>query len=93
MSVVGPRPVPMDYAERMSPAQRRRFAMRPGVTGLAQVSGRHKLTWSQRVEFDVEYVDRFSLLLDLKILARTIGTIFDRETLTERGDPGKVDLG
>ncbi len=93
MSIVGPRPVPLDYAERMNDRQQLRFAMRPGVTGLAQVTGRHSLTWSQRVELDLAYVEGFNLLLDLKILLRTVGTIFDRETLVERGDPRKVDLG
>lgn len=93
MSFVGPRPVPLDYAEMMSELQRLRFAVRPGLTGLAQVAGRHALPWSQRIELDLRYVREFSLLLDLRILVRTLPTILDRGTLTDRGDAGKVDLG
>lgn len=93
MVLIGPRPVPLEYANRMNERQRRRFMMRPGLTGLAQVSGRHRLSWSERVELDVSYIESFSLMLDVKILARTIPTIMDAETLIDRGDPKKVDLG
>lgn len=93
MSFVGPRPVPLQYAERMNAEQRKRFAVRPGITGLAQVSGRHRQPWSKRLILDAEYVDRYSLLLDLKILLRTFGAVIDSETLVERGDPRKVDIG
>lgn len=93
MALIGPRPVPIEYAQRMNERQRLRFGVRPGLTGLAQVSGRHRLSWSARVELDVSYVEDFSLLLDLKILARTIPTVLDTDTLIERGDPRKVDLG
>lgn len=93
MSLVGPRPVPVELADRMTPAQRGRFEMRPGLTGLAQVTGRHRLTWSERIELDLDYVRRFSFGLDAAILARTIPAILDPQTLIERGDPRKVDLG
>ncbi|MPZ17006.1 MAG: sugar transferase [Luteitalea sp.] len=93
MTLVGPRPVPLDYAARMNPSQQQRFEMRPGITGLAQVRGRHSLTWSQRVELDVHYVRHYSLAMDLGILARTLTTVLDSSTLIERGDPRKVDLG
>lgn len=93
MALIGPRPVPLEYAEQMNRRQQLRFSMRPGLTGLAQVSGRHRLSWSERVKLDVKYVESFSLTLDLKILARTIPTILDADTLIERGDPRKVDLG
>jgi lipopolysaccharide/colanic/teichoic acid biosynthesis glycosyltransferase len=93
MSLIGPRPVPCEYAERMTERQRGRFALRPGITGLAQVRGRHQAAWSQRIEWDLEYIDAFSLLLDAKILALTVTTVLDPRTLTERGDPRKVDLG
>lgn len=93
MALIGPRPVPLEYAERMNERQRLRFSMRPGLTGLAQVSGRHRLSWSERVELDISYVRRFSLMLDLEILARTIPTVLDADTLIERGDPKKVDIG
>ncbi|MGH9162248.1 MAG: sugar transferase [Vicinamibacteraceae bacterium] len=93
MALVGPRPVPLEYAARMNPSQRQRFEMRPGITGLAQVSGRHSLTWSQRIDLDVHYVRHYSLVMDLGILARTLTTVLDSNTLIERGDPRKVDLG
>lgn len=92
MSFIGPRPVPLEYAARMNARQRLRFSMLPGLTGLAQVSGRHGLFWSERVALDVEYVENFSLLLDLEIAARTIPTIFDPDTQIDRGDPAKIDL-
>lgn len=72
MSLVGPRPLLMEYLEHYTPAQARRHAVRPGITGLAQVEGRNALSWEDKLALDVEYVDRCSLLLDLRILARTV---------------------
>jgi lipopolysaccharide/colanic/teichoic acid biosynthesis glycosyltransferase len=92
MSIIGPRPVPLEYAERMAPSQLLRFELRPGITGLAQVHGRHKEPWSKRIQWDVEYVENFSLLLDLKIAVLTVRAVLDPETLVDRGDPGKVDI-
>ena len=71
MSIVGPRPTLRYQSERYDDRQRRRLAVRPGLTGLAQVSGRNTLTWPERIEHDLDYVDRRSLRLDLSILART----------------------
>jgi len=71
MSLVGPRPLLVQYLERYSPRQARRHEVLPGITGLAQVSGRNAISWQQKFELDVEYVERWSLWLDLKILART----------------------
>jgi lipopolysaccharide/colanic/teichoic acid biosynthesis glycosyltransferase len=93
MSLVGPRPVPVEYAERMDTIQAGRFAVLPGITGLAQVRGRHSATWSQRIAWDLEYIENFSLMLDFKIAVLTIKTILDPNTLVDRGDPRKVDLG
>lgn len=93
MSLIGPRPVPVDYAERMNAEQIGRFAVLPGITGLAQVRGRHSATWSQRIAWDLEYVENFNLALDFKIALLTIKTILDPRTLIDRGDPSKVDLG
>jgi lipopolysaccharide/colanic/teichoic acid biosynthesis glycosyltransferase len=75
MSVVGPRPALPYQVARYTPTQRRRLVARPGVTGLAQVSGRNTLSWAQRIEFDLEYCQRQSLRLDLRILAATIHTV------------------
>lgn len=71
MSLVGPRPLLMEYLDRYTPAQSRRHNVRPGITGWAQVSGRNNLVFSRRLELDVWYVDHQSFLLDLKILALT----------------------
>lgn len=71
MSLVGPRPDTMRHAEAYSAFQRRRLAVRPGVTGLAQIRGRNEIPWEERIRLDVEYIDRWSLWLDLRILAET----------------------
>jgi lipopolysaccharide/colanic/teichoic acid biosynthesis glycosyltransferase len=75
MSIVGPRPTLPYQVERYDEHQRRRLAVRPGLTGLAQVSGRNSLSWAERIELDVEYVQRQSLRFDLELIARTAGTI------------------
>lgn len=78
MSFVGPRPLLMDYLPLYSPEQRRRHEVRPGITGLAQVSGRNLLSWRDRFRMDVEYVDKRSLRLDLQIVAATLTTVIKR---------------
>ncbi len=75
MSVVGPRPTLAYQVERYDDRQRMRLAVRPGLTGLAQVNGRNELTWPERIEFDLEYVDRQSALLDVRILVSTVGVL------------------
>lgn len=75
MSIVGPRPTLQYQVDRYTPQQRRRLEVRPGLTGLAQVSGRNALSWAERMELDVRYVDEWSLLLDLHILARTVRAV------------------
>ena len=75
MSVVGPRPTLAYQVERYDDHQRRRLAVRPGLTGLAQVNGRNALSWGERIDFDVAYVETQSPALDLRIIARTIGTM------------------
>ena len=72
MSLVGPRPLPVRYLGRYSPAQRRRLEVRPGVTGLAQVNGRNAISWDEKFRLDVEYVERRSFLMDVRILAVTV---------------------
>ncbi|HXW04266.1 MAG TPA: sugar transferase [Vicinamibacterales bacterium] len=85
MSFVGPRPLLMEYLPRYTPAQARRHEVRPGITGLAQVSGRNALSWPERFALDVEYVDRCSLRLDLAILGRTLVAVFLRRGITQPG--------
>jgi len=75
MSVVGPRPTLPYQVDRYSDHQRRRLEVRPGLTGLAQISGRNSLSWADRIEFDVDYVERQSPAEDLRILSRTVGTL------------------
>lgn len=85
MSLVGPRPLLMAYLERYSPHQARRHEVKPGLTGLVQVSGRNRLDWETRFALDVEYVDRMSLALDLDILARTLVTVLRANDIEHPG--------
>ncbi len=82
MSLVGPRPLLMDYLPLYSPEQARRHAVRPGITGWAQVNGRNALDWPQRFALDTWYVDNRSFWLDLKILVMTVGKVLAREGVT-----------
>jgi lipopolysaccharide/colanic/teichoic acid biosynthesis glycosyltransferase len=79
MSLVGPRPLLMEYLDRYSPEQARRHQVRPGITGLAQVSGRNALDWDQKFDLDVRYVDEHDIRMDLDILRRTVTTVVSRE--------------
>lgn len=79
MSLIGPRPTLPYQVERYTPRQRARLSVRPGLTGLAQVSGRNQLTWEQKIEYDLEYAGSVSLLNDLRILLRTVGAVLDSE--------------
>jgi len=94
MSIVGPRPTFFEIASKYSAEQARRLAMRPGLTGLAQVQGRNLLTWAERVELDIFYVEHYSLWLDCEIMARTTPVLFQGEGVY--GKDGRVrvqDLG
>jgi lipopolysaccharide/colanic/teichoic acid biosynthesis glycosyltransferase len=85
MSLVGPRPLLQTYLPRYSSAQSRRHLMRPGLTGWAQVNGRNALTWEEKFEHDVWYVDHQSLALDLRILFMTVATLLLRENISAPG--------
>ena len=85
MSLVGPRPLLMAYLDRYTPRQARRHEVRPGITGLAQVSGRNGLSWEERFELDVRYVDNWSLLADAKILLDTVLVVLKREGINAEG--------
>jgi len=85
MSLVGPRPLLMEYLPLYSPEQRRRHDVRPGVTGLAQVIGRNALTWREKFALDIEYVDHISVGLDLRILLLTIGSVVRSEGISHSG--------
>lgn len=86
MSLVGPRPLLVDYLELYSPEQRRRHEMRPGITGLAQVNGRNAISWVERFKMDVTYIDKYSLLLDIKILFMTVYTVLKRDGISQDGN-------
>ena len=82
MSLIGPRPLLVQYLPLYNDTQRRRHEVRPGITGWAQVNGRNAISWTQKFEYDVWYVDNISLSLDIKILVRTILKVFKREGIS-----------
>lgn len=85
MSLVGPRPLLMQYLERYTPEQARRHDVIPGMTGWAQVNGRNVLSWEDKFRFDVWYVDNWSLWLDVKILLLTLWRVLWREGISQPG--------
>lgn len=90
MSLVGPRPLLMRYYPYFTEEERIRFLVRPGITGLAQISGRNDLPWDQRLAIDIEYVQSNSVWSDVKILWRTVGKVLTRDGL--QVDPGSTLL-
>ncbi|WP_153392901.1 sugar transferase [Ornithinicoccus halotolerans] len=85
MSLVGPRPLLMEYLHEYTPEQARRHDVRPGLTGLAQVKGRNSLNWSERFALDLDYVENHSLRRDLQILAATVLRVIERQGITAPG--------
>jgi sugar transferase EpsL len=85
MSLVGPRPLLMEYLPRYTPRQARRHEVRPGITGWAQVNGRNAPDWEERLEMDVWYVENRTFLLDLRILFRTVLAVLRREGINRDG--------
>jgi sugar transferase EpsL len=85
MSLVGPRPLLLEYLDRYTPEQARRHEVRPGITGWAQVNGRNSLSWEEKFRLDVWYVDHGTLALDLRILALTVLKVFKREGISAEG--------
>ncbi|NLW44484.1 MAG: sugar transferase [Syntrophomonadaceae bacterium] len=86
MSLVGPRPLLMQYLDRYTPEQARRHEMKPGITGWAQVNGRNAITWEEKFALDVWYVNNCSFWLDMKILAMTVVKVFKREGISAEGE-------
>ena len=86
MAVVGPRPLLVKYLERYTPTQRRRQEVRPGLTGLAMSTVRNSAGWDKKFELDVEYVDKVSFLMDVKIILWTIRIVLKREGINEPGN-------
>ena len=85
MSLVGPRPLLVQYLERYSPEQARRHDVFPGITGWAQINGRNALTWEDKFAYDIWYVDHWSIGLDLKILGLTLWKVLTREGINQPG--------
>jgi lipopolysaccharide/colanic/teichoic acid biosynthesis glycosyltransferase len=85
MAVIGPRPLPVSYVERYSDTERMRLSVRPGITGLAQVSGRNSLNWTQKFELDLDYIDKRSLWLDLRIIFRTALSLVNGRGISATG--------
>lgn len=85
MSLVGPRPLLVKYLDRYSPRQARRHEVRPGLTGLAQINGRNALSWEERFEWDVQYVEQFSFWLDCRILLMTLWKVLRCESVSAPG--------
>ena len=85
MSLVGPRPLLAKYLDRYNPTQARRHEVRPGITGWAQINGRNAITWEEKFDYDVWYVDNLSFFLDVKILALTVLKVFKRSGTSAEG--------
>jgi len=89
MSLVGPRPLLMEYLDRYTSEQARRHEVKPGMTGWAQINGRNAISWEEKFKFDVWYVDNWNILLDLKIIFLTILKVLKREGINQ---PGKATV-
>jgi sugar transferase EpsL len=86
ISLVGPRPLLMQYLDRYTPGQARRNKVKPGLTGWAQVNGRNAITWEKKFELDVWYVDHCSVFLDIRIILMTLLKVFQREGIAAAGE-------
>ena len=94
MSIVGPRPQLVRDMVFMSPEQRRRHSVMPGLTGLAQVNGRNNITWEEKFEYDLRYIDSgITFLGDMKIILRTVGKVFKQEDTVRAGTASDLDFG
>lgn len=93
MSIVGPRPLLVEYLPRYTPQQARRHEVRPGITGFAQANGRNALSWEDKFALDVEYVDNRSLCLDARIILATIRSVIVREGISAEGQATMMKFG
>lgn len=92
MGLIGPRPLPVEYRDRYSPAEWHRHDVRPGLTGLAQVRGRNALSWTDRLQTDLEYVKRYGLGVDARILRETINVVFSGRGISVSGGVTMTEL-
>lgn len=86
MSLIGPRPLLVEYLPLYNARQRRRHEVRPGISGLAQVNGRNAISWEEKFEYDVQYVENFGFMMDLKIFFQTILNILKRKNISAAGE-------
>ena len=94
MSIVGPRPQLVRDMVFMSPEQRRRHDVRAGLTGLAQVNGRNNITWEQKIEYDLQYIDSgITFIGDIKIILQTVGKVLKRSDTVREGTVSDMDFG
>ena len=93
MSIVGPRPQLVKDLVFMSEQQRQRHNVRPGLTGLAQVNGRNNISWEQKFEYDLQYVDKITFLGDCRIIFKTVGKVLSRSDVVREGTVSDTDLG
>ncbi len=92
MSIVGPRPLVVQYLPYYTKEEHRRHEVRPGLTGLAQINGRNNLTWEERFAYDVHYVDTITFMNDLRIIFMTVAVTFKRSDITVRASDGSMDF-
>ncbi len=92
MSIVGPRPLLVSYLDLYTPEQARRHEVRPGITGWAQINGRNNITWQEKFDLDIWYVDNWSPWLDLKIILLTVWTVLQREGISQQGHATMEDF-
>jgi len=93
MSLVGPRPLLMEYLNHYTAEQAKRHLMKPGITGLAQAKGRNAITWKQKFLWDVWYVDHWNIWLDFRILWSTVGKVIRREGISQQGQATMEKFG
>lgn len=86
MSLIGPRPLLVEYLKKYNDEQKRRHDVKPGITGWAQVNGRNAISWEEKFKYDIEYVDNINFLLDVKIIFLTIKKIFIKEGISQKGN-------
>lgn len=86
MAIVGPRPLLVEYLEYYNEEEKHRHDVRPGLTGLAQVNGRNSISWEQKFQQDIEYINDLTFINDMKIILKTVGKVFKREGITQQGE-------
>ena len=91
MSLVGPRPLLIEYNEKFNKKQKLRFDVKPGITGLAQISGRNTIKWNEKLDYDIEYVENVGLLLDMKIAIKTVWVVISARGFRRAGEASRFD--